>query len=159
MPEEDALTPERELLKFIEEKSSSKPSSKEVSLQEGTAGAEQQEQPGAHPPTIKTKAVIQRGKSFVSLGGIRGRISYLQASLKNFSWKNLIPDLKVVNTVLLISLVSGLIFVGVNFFLTLHGMKTELDFAFAKLNGQGMNQLILDLRDNGGGTLQAIASL
>lgn len=32
---------------------------------------------------------------------------------------------------------------------------TELDMAFAKLNGRGMKQLILDLRDNGGGAFKA----
>ncbi len=32
---------------------------------------------------------------------------------------------------------------------------TELDMAYAKLNGRGMKQLILDLRDNGGGAFKA----
>ena len=32
---------------------------------------------------------------------------------------------------------------------------TELDLAFAKLNSQGISQLMIDLRDNGGGTLNS----
>jgi len=105
MPDEHPSTPEKELLKFIEEKKA--------------------------PASLKARSSLRRGKSFISLAGLRARCSYAGERLKNISLKSLFVDLKTVNAILFIGVVVlavGFVFDFVN---SLLGMNNEIEEAFA----------------------------
>ncbi len=105
MPEERPSTPEKELLKFIEEKKA--------------------------PASLKVRSSWRRGKSFLSIAGLRARWSFAATRAKNISFKNILVDLKTLNTVLFIGVVLlavAFVFDLVNSFL---GMNNDIEEAFA----------------------------
>jgi len=105
MPDEHPSTPEKELLKFIEEKKA--------------------------PAGMKVRSSFRRGKTFLSIAGLRGRWSFTATRLKGLSFKNLLIDINTLNMVLLIGVVLlavGFVFDLVN---SLLGMNNEIEQAFA----------------------------
>jgi hypothetical protein len=105
MVQEQPPTPERELLKFIEGKHSS--------------------------PDIKVKSSARKGRSFFSLGGLRGRFSYFRARAGKLSFGEFGKDLRSINIMLIVATV--LIAAGIIFDLSqaITGMPDKLEAAFA----------------------------
>ncbi|MBN3040985.1 MAG: hypothetical protein JW867_07640 [Candidatus Omnitrophica bacterium] len=104
MTEEKKSTPESELLKFIEDKQVQ--------------------------PRIKARATAQKGKSFVSLGGAKGRASFFKASFKNFSIKKIAFNVKILNFLLLIILALLAVLMVYDILSSILGMKGEVAGAF-----------------------------
>lgn len=105
MFDERPSTPEKELLKFIEEKKA--------------------------PASLKVRSSLRRGKTFLSFAGLRARWSYAAAGVKKLSVKNLLVDIKTFNMFLgigVVLLAVGFIFDFVN---SLLGMNSEIEEAFA----------------------------
>src|SRR4030042_689769 len=104
MPEERSSTPERELLKCIEDKETG--------------------------PGIKAKLSVRQGRSFFSLGGLRGRFSYAKFAFKNFSVKGFVFDIKKINFFLMLLVTFLAVGMLYDFIRSLVGLNDAVEAAF-----------------------------
>ena len=104
MPENNHATPEKDLLNLIENKD------------EGSSSA--------------GKKVIRRGGSLFSLGAIRGRFSFLKTNFKDITSGGLSLDLKSINRILIIVVLTGVFLLGFDFFNAMVGLEEQVEASF-----------------------------
>jgi carboxyl-terminal processing protease len=75
----------------------------------------------------------------------------LQNELLHFDLTKRQIDINSISAVCMLDRITG--YIQISYFSD--STPTELDYAFAELDGLGMTQLLLDLRDNSGGALEA----
>jgi hypothetical protein len=104
MPDKEFITPEKELLKLIEEK-------------KDTA-------------SVKAKTSARKKVSLFSLGGIKGRISYFKTNFKSLLYKGFGLDVKMINLALIILIFIGLLLVTFDFFNSLAKVNDQVEAVF-----------------------------
>ena len=109
MPSEQSSTPERQLLKLIEEKKKSS--------------------------SLASKGSMRKGLSFFSLGAIRGRLSFLEEKLKRILSGGLSLDLSSINKLLIVVVLGTLFILIFNFIDSMLGLEKQVEASF-KIEGK-----------------------
>jgi carboxyl-terminal processing protease len=107
---------------------------------------------GTHLTVQRVNKVFRGGKGTELTLGV---LAYNQHSLKKFSLKRGYVDLSSLDAAYMVA--PGVGYIKISKF----ALTTDADFraALAKLSKQGLKKLIVDLRDNGGGYLNAATAL